>query len=78
MGDKNGNKGDEAESEPKNNNNTGTTGVHIREMTAAQDFGTTSNGLSIGVHASDITESDVQSTRSVQDLLAAHPVDDPI
>ena len=41
-------------------------------------FYTTSNGSSICAHVSDVTKTNVQLTQSVQDLLAAHPVNNPI
>ena len=34
--------------------------------------------MSIGTHVSDVTKPVVQPTRSVQDILAAHPVNNPI
>ena len=64
--------------EDKDNNNTDATGAHVGETAAAQDAGATSNGLSIGAHISNITETNVPSTQSVQELLVAHPVDGPI
>ena len=76
--DKNGKKGDKAKSEDKDNSITGTAGIHIRETAAAQDAGATSDGSSIGAHVSDVNETNVPLTRSVQELLAAHPVDNPI
>ena len=78
MGDKNRMNGDEAKLEDNDNNNTGTTAAHVRETAVAQDAGATSNRLSIGAHISDVTEINVPSTQFVQELLAAHPVVDPI
>ena len=49
--DKNRKKSDEAKSEDKDNNNTGTTGVHVGETAVAQDSaGATSKGSSIGTY----------------------------
>ena len=76
--DKNRKKGDEAKSEDKDYNNTGTAGTHVEETSADQDAGATSDGSSIGAHVSDVTKTNVPSTQNVQELLAAHPVDDPI
>ena len=43
-----------------------------------QDSSTPSNGSSIGAHVSNVTEADVWLAQSVQDIMAAHPIDDPI
>ena len=75
-GDKNRKNGDEAKLEDKDNNNTGTAGAYVWETAAAQDSSTTSNGSSIGAHVSDVTKTNAPLTRSIQDLLAAHPVED--
>ena len=42
------------------------------------DSSTTIDGLSISVHVSDVTEPIVLLTRSVQDILVAHPLNDPV
>ena len=77
--DKNRKKGDEAKSENKDSDITGTAGAHIGKTTSAQDnVGATSNVLSIGAHVSYVTKTSVPSTQSVHELLAAHPVDNPI
>ena len=77
-GDKNGKKGDEAKLEDKDNNNTCNTGAHVGETTTPQDSSTPSNGLSIGAHVYDVTKPDVWPAQSIQDILAAHPIDDSI
>ena len=77
-GDKNGKKGDESNSEDKDNNNTGTTGTHVGEITTPQDSNAPSDGSSIGAHSSEVAKPDVWSTRSVQDILATHVINNPI
>ena len=59
VGDKNGKKGYETKSEDKDNNNTGTTGVHVGETTTPQDSSKPSDRSSIGAHISDVTKPDV-------------------
>ena len=71
-------KDDEAKYEDNNNNNTYTAGAHVGETAASQDSSTTSDVLSIGANVSDVTKHIVQPTRYMQDISAAHPVNDPI
>ena len=68
----------EKKSEDKYNSNTGTTGAHVGETTTLQDSSTPSSGLSIGAHVCDVTKPDVWPVQYVQDILAAHPIGDPI
>ena len=56
----------------------GTTGAHVGETTTPQNSSTPSDGSSIGAHISDVPEPDVWLTRSIQYILAAHPIGDPI
>ena len=64
--------------EDKDNNNTCNTGAHVGETTTPQDSSTPSNGLSIGAHVYEVTKPDVWPAQSIQDILAAHPIDDSI
>ena len=77
-GDKNGKKGDKTKLEHKNDSNTGTVGAHVGETATPQDSSTPSDGYSIGAHVSDVTKPVVLPARSIQDILAAHPIGDPI
>ena len=75
-GDKNGKKGDKPKSEDKDNNIIGTVGAHVRENATTKDSNAPSNGSSIGVHVSE--EHGSRLTRSVQEILATHAIDDLI
>ena len=77
-GDKNGKKGDKPKSEGKDKNNTGTAGAHAGKITTPQDSSAPSNGSSIGAHISEVSEPDVRPTRSVQDILVTHAINNPI
>ena len=56
----------------------GTAGAHIGEVTTPQDSTASSDESSIGAHVSEIVELAFCPTRSVEELLVAHPVDDAI
>ena len=77
-GDRNSKKGDDSESEDNNTTTTGTTGAHVGEVTSPQDSTAPSEGASIGAHVSEIAQPVFYPARSVEELLAAHPVDDAI
>ena len=78
LGDRNSKKGDDAKSEDSNTTTTGTAGAHVGEVTAPQDSTAPSKGASIGAHVSEILQQAFYPARSVEELLAAHPVDDAI
>ena len=78
MGDKS-KKDNDNKSEDKDNNTAGTTGAHVGEVTSDKDKTVApSNSSSIGVHISDVTKTIVRPTQCVQDILAAHSIDNPI
>ena len=77
-GDKDSKKGDDSKSEDKDSISTGTAGAHVGDVTTPQDSTAPSNGSSIGAHVSEIMEPAFRPARSVEELLAAHPVDDAI
>ena len=77
-GDKNSKKGDDSNSEDKDSTTMGTAGAHVGEVTTNQDSIAPSNGSSIGAHVSEIAEPAFCPVRSVEELLAAHPVNDAI
>ena len=77
MGDKNGEKGDEPKSEDKDNNITCTTDAHVGETTMPKDSNAPSDGSSIGAHVSEVNEPGARPTKSVQEILATHAIDDP-
>ena len=77
-GDRNSKKGDDSKSEDSNTSTTRTTGAHIGEVTTPQDSTAPSKGSSIGAHVSEILGLTFCPAQSVEELLAAHPVDDAI
>ena len=70
--------GDDSRSEDSNTTTTGTAGAHIEEVTPPQDSTAPSKGSSIGANISEITEPAFCPARSVEELLAAHLVNDAI
>ena len=70
--------GDETKSEDQDNSNTGTKGAHVGETTTPQDSSTPSNESSIGAHVSNVIKPVVWPAQYIQDILAAHPISDPI
>ena len=76
--DKNGKKDNEPKSEDKDNNTIGTAGAHVGETTTPKDSNAPSDGSSIGAHVSEVDEPGTRLTRSVQEILATHAIDDPI
>ena len=77
-GDKN-KKDDNAKSEDKGDDNAGTAGAHVGEAASDKDEkGAPSDSSSIGAHVSDVTKTILPQTQRVQDILAAHPIDNPI
>ena len=78
QGDKNLKKGSSSKSEDKDSDNTGTAGSHMVDVTTPQDSTAPSNGSSIGAHVSETKKPIFCQARSVEELLAAHSVNDAI
>ena len=70
-------KSDDSKPEDSNTTTSGTAGAHI-EGTTPQDSTAPSEGASIGAHVSETSQRTFRLARSVEELLAAHPVDDAI
>ena len=77
-GDKISKKGDNSKSEDKDITTTGTAGAYVGEVTTPQDSTAPSKRSSIGARVSEIAEPAFCPARSVEELLAAHPVNDAI
>ena len=80
-GDKNSKKGDDSKSEDKDSTNTGIAGAHTGDATTPSDSTAPSEGSSVGAHIGGATENANSSFRrpqTVEELLAAHPIDDDI
>ena len=69
-------KGDDWKSEDKDINTTGTVGAHIGDTTPPEEFTAPSRGASIGAHVFEPTEQSSRITRTVEDILGAHPMGD--
>ena len=76
-GGRNSKKGEDSKPEDSNTTTSGTAGAHI-EGTTPQDSTAPSEGASIGVHVSETSQRTFRPAWSVEELLAAHPVDDAI
>ena len=70
--------GDGPKSKDKDNNTTITAGEHVEDGTPSQNSTTSSAGASIGAHVLKATGQSSRPTRSVEDLLGAHPINDNI
>ena len=75
---KNSKKGDDTKTEPSNTSTSGTAGAHVGETATPKDTTVPSKGGSIGAHVSETSQRPFRPARSVEELLAAHPVDDAI
>ena len=76
--DRNLKKGDDGKSEDSDTTTTGTAGAHVGEVATLQASTAPSVGSSIGAHVSEIAQPAFRPARSVEELLAAHPINDAI
>ena len=70
-------KSEDSKPEDSDTTTSGTAGAHI-EGTTPQDSTAPSEVASIGAHVSETSQRTFRPARSVEELLAAHPVDDAI
>ena len=70
--------GGDPKSKDKNNDATGTAGVNIGDVTKSEDSNALSGGGGIGAHFSEAIEQLSWPTRSVENLFAAHSINDAI
>ena len=77
-GDRNSKEADDGKSEDSDTTTTGTAGAHVGEVTTPQDLTAPSKGASIGAPVSEISQLAFCPGRSVEELLAAYPVNDTI
>ena len=77
-GDKKGDKRkvDDSKSENKDSNTVGTTSVHIEDTTTDKDTTTPSRGASPGIHVSETNQALSRPSRTVDEILRTHPVND--
>ena len=76
-----GNKGnkrkrDDSKSEDNNSNTGGTTGAHVEDTTINEDSTAPSGGASLEAHISERNQALSCQSRTVDEILGAHPVND--
>ena len=69
-------KGDDSNSEDKDNTTSGTAGTHVEDSTTSEDITTPSGEASFGAHVSETNRATSPPTRTVGRILGAHPIDD--
>ena len=65
-------KGDDPKAEDKDNNTASSTGAHIGDATAAEEFTGPSGGDSIGAHVLEVNKMSSCPSRTVEEILGAH------
>ena len=77
-GDKKGDKrkGDDSKSEDKDSNTGGTAGAHVEDTTTTEESTAPSGGASIGAHVLETNQESSRPSRTVDEILGAHPIDD--
>ena len=69
-------KGDDPKSEDKDSNTGGTAGAHVEDTTTNEDTTAPSGGASLGAHVSETNQASSRQSRTVDEILGAHPVND--
>ena len=69
-------KGDDSKSEDKNSNTGGTAGAHVEDTTTNEDPTAPSGGSSLGAHVSETNQKPSRPSRTVDEILRAHTVND--
>ena len=69
-------KGDDPKSEDKDSNTGGTAGAHVEDSTTNEDTIAPSGGASLGAHVSETNQVSSHQSRTVDEILEAHPVND--
>ena len=63
-------------SEDKDNITGGTAGVHVEDTTTNKDTTAPSGGASLGAHVSETSQTTSRPSRTVEEILGAHLIDD--
>ena len=74
--DRSGKNGDDPKSEDKDSNTAGTAGVHVWDTTPHEESTASNRRASISTHILKANEQLSRPTRSVEDILEAHPIND--
>ena len=69
-------KGDDPKSEDKDSNIGGTAGAHVEDTTTNENTIAPSRGASLGTHVSETSQETSRPSRTVKEILGAHPIDD--
>ena len=69
-------KGDDPKSEDKDNITGGTAGAHVEDTTTNENTTAPSGGASLGAHVSETSQATSRLSRTVEEMLGAHPVND--
>ena len=69
-------KGNDSKSEDKDSNTNGTDGTHVADTTTTEAFTTPSRAPGIGAHISETNVQLSRSSRTVEEILGAHPIND--
>ena len=75
-GDRSGKKGDDLKSEDKDSNTGGTSGAHVGDTISAEESTTPSGGASTDSHVLEANKMLPRRSRTVKDILRAHPMGD--
>ena len=69
-------KADYPKSEDKDNTTSGTAGAHVEDTTTNKDTTAPSGGTSLGAHVSETSQATSRPSRTVEEILVAHTIDD--
>ena len=69
-------KGDDPKSEDKDNITGGTSGAHVEDTTTNKNTTAPSGGDSLGAHVSETSQATSRPSRTVEEILKTHPIDD--
>ena len=68
-------KGDNLKSEGKDSNTGSTASAHVEDTTTTEESTTPSGGASIGAHVLETNQKSSRPSRTVDEILGAHPMD---
>ena len=62
--------------EDKDSNTGGTAGAHVEDTTTNENTTAPSGGARLGAHVSETNQAPSRPSRTVEEILGAHPVND--
>ena len=69
-------KGNDSKSEDKDSNTGATAGAHVEDTTTPEESTAPSGGASIGAHVSETNHQLSRPSRTVEEIVGAHPIND--